>query len=426
MLLKNKLAIKYKNYVMSYQKFSVDLDETYRNNKIMKCYHSISKNKKKLSFICDLFDYNLCSLLFTDDYNYYCKRREFIGISSPRRVDMKKYNLRTKLKKINKNYYKKYHKQTDKHMDDFFDFHYNTEDLINDYLSVESKIGSSTDLNDEFKMMLENNNLDLDDGFRIRNHIVRGLENDEIIPKSIDLRINYLIHNMDKSDLEFNDDIIFDECPVCYEKININYDVCENCGHKINDEKEISHDNIENPLENLIGAMTQLTKKEEYDNDDEVKKFYDKYLASYSYHEFNNFVNENDFPNIKKAVKEFLEYNYERNLKVNPYDAYFDYLISSMYFKLDYDIKETMILTIQFAILISNNYNHMFPQKDANIMENSRSSIDLFYFMDQLPIKLDVDLNECMDTAFETFRLEEYLNHEEEIREEFPKYFENV
>lgn len=113
---------------------------------------------------------------------------------------------------------------------------------------------------------------------------------------------------------------------------------------------------------------------------------------------------------MEKAVDEFLEYNYERNLKINPYEAYFDYLLSSMYFKLDYDIKETMILTIQLAILISNDYNHMFPKKDANIMENSRSSIDLFYFMEQLPEKIDVDLNECLDSAFETFRLKEYLN----------------
>ena len=423
MLLKNKLAIKKNNYVMSYPKFSVDLYEAYRNKNIRKLYHPITENNKKLSIICDMFDYNLCTLIFSDDYSFYCKKSDIMGISSPRSVDMKKYKLKTKLSKINKNYFKKYNNKTDKYMDDFIIFNYNTEDSIDDYLSVESKIGSSDELNDEFKQMLENNNLDLDDGFRIRNHIVRELENDEIIPKSIDLRINYLIHNMDKADLEFNEDIIFDECPVCFEKINGNFDVCDNCGHNISDEEEISHDNVGNPFEKLIESLSNLTKKEEYSDDDEVKKFYDKYLQSYSYHEFNNFVNEHNLSSMEKAVDEFLEYNYERNLKINPYEAYFDYLLSSMYFKLDYDIKETMILTIQFAILISNDYNHMFPKKDANIMENSRSSIDLFFFMEQLPEKIDVDLNECLDSAFETFRLKEYLNNEEEIREEFPKYF---
>ena len=428
LLIKNNLAKKFNNLVLSVVRFSVDIEEFYINSKIGKSFKTLA-GKEGMSFIATLYDYNLCSTVIVEASGYYSRIRNMLCISTSRDYDMLKYNLKAKFRKVSMNYLKNLSntylhnkKEVDKFKDD-------CQELSDKKTSIEYIIGSEGNFNDTFLSRIRENNLDMDDALRIYRHICDRLAADELTQKSINLRIDYLIKNMDKTDRISDEVIIFAECPFCYEKINEDLTVCDNCGYKISDEKEVIH-SAEPPLLTALKSYRKFVKKhsiDEMDNEYDLKSFYRKYLISeYNFHEFRDFYYQREGEAIEKICDEFLEYKLNEELKFNPYEAYKNFLITNTYFKLDYDLKECMIYLIKFTILVSNDYNYNYADKNANIIENSRSSIDIFYFIsERLPEKIDLDIDECCEIAFERFRLDEYKNNREEICEEFPKYFEN-
>ena len=424
LLIKNNLARKFDNLVVSEVKFSVNIEEIYINSKIKNDFKKIG-NKKGMSFIANLYDYNLCSTVIVESSGWYSKIKGQFCISTSRLYDTLKYRLRNMFKKVDSAYLENLLSTYLRHELEIDAFHMNCEVLIEERNSIESE----ESFNNAFLDIIKENGLDSMDADRIYKHVMKALENDEITSKSARLRINFLIHNMDKIDRVCEDEILFDECPFCYHKINDDLTVCENCGCKINDEKEISHTNMPSFL-NILKSFKKARNKRKIDKNDkeyDIKVFYKDYLEDYNFHEFRDFYYAYDGEEIEKICDDFLECKLNENLNINPYEAYKTFLINNMYFKKDYDLKECMIYLIKFTILVSNDYNYDYPDKNANIIENSRSSIDIFYFMSEyLPDKIDFDINECLDTAFVRFRLDEYKNNEEEIIREFPKYFSDT
>ena len=104
-LIKNNMAFKVNSdIVVSYVEFIVALDDTYKNLKIK---HLYKKAKSDLYIITNLFDLNLCAVLFFDHTHIFTKAIDTIAICEARKYDLKKHSIRKKLKKIQPKYINK-------------------------------------------------------------------------------------------------------------------------------------------------------------------------------------------------------------------------------------------------------------------------------------------------------------------------------
>lgn len=85
-----------------------------------------------------------------------------------------------------------------------------------------------------FKLSLENNNLTIDGGFKIRNHVIEKLDSEELTKTSYWQRIGYLLSNIDQIDKKIGDyDESIEECPFCGELISDSMRSCPTCGLSI-------------------------------------------------------------------------------------------------------------------------------------------------------------------------------------------------
>lgn len=77
-------------------------------------------------------------------------------------------------------------------------------------------VGSEDKLCDDFIQHLEKFNLSIDDGFKIRKHLVNKLESSELNEKSYYQRLLYLLDHFEGIDKEIGEfDESVEECPFC-------------------------------------------------------------------------------------------------------------------------------------------------------------------------------------------------------------------
>ena len=233
-LLKNDYALKLApNFVLSYFKFMVDVDlEVYKNQKIKRFY---KKPIMPMPYKANLFDMDLCSVMFRDPNVNFIKQDNFFALSEPRKYDLKKYKCRKKLKRVSKKYLIDKYDTWEISYDEIMDFLQRKDSEIANDLLVENMIGSEDKLSDFFIKMLENSNLGIEEGFKIRKHVVDKLDSGQLNEKSYIRRATYLLNHFEAIDKKIDD---FDEesiekCPFCGKPIPIYWGSCESCGLQI-------------------------------------------------------------------------------------------------------------------------------------------------------------------------------------------------
>lgn len=233
-LLKAGLAYKFgESHVISRVHFDVNIADAYKNSKIKKLYKKALPESEKIHYFANLFDLNLNCLLFNDYMHNYSKNSDTLIIAEPRKYDLKKYNCRKKLKNVSVGYleetYTDYIDNLEEALESFEEF----DEKLEEAYTVENILGSEDKLNDTFIDLLNEANLTVEDGFRIRESILNSINDCEIGDVKIKDRLTFLISNPDfiAKEIDGNDS---DKCSFCGKDItDVDVDYCGRCGHEL-------------------------------------------------------------------------------------------------------------------------------------------------------------------------------------------------
>lgn len=424
-LLKNGLALKFSdNLLISYIKFVVMIDTVYKNPKIKQFY---KKTDDEVPYRADVYDMDLCSVLFLDPMLEYVKYSDVFALTLPRKNDLKKYKLRKKLKRVNESYLDKCYDAQQENQDEILEFFDEVEEFVQETLSVENVCGNSENLKQDFTDYLNENDLTEKDGFRIIDHLNNALEEGSLTAKSYRRRIRYLVENIDAIDNIADEDC--DDCPFCG-KSNSNFvETCEFCGQVIRSE---SYENeLFNQIENfdLDAMLDDLNDRifsddsfgnvpiEENDPLFELKTFYNEFLTGSDFDEIREYylAFNGDAP-ICEIIENYYDFKIaNENEEEGKFNLYKEYLCTFYYYHLDNrHFDEALSYIIQLAILASNDED----VSSGNIIERKSHSFDVFFEIDQFLNNEPVyNLDNAYKLAVENFKVGKWLNNKNEVFE---------
>lgn len=256
-LIKEGLAFEFADgLIFTYVKFMNNFGSVFVNNKIKKAYHTMDPKYFDLNIVGNVYDYKHCMTVFNDANDIFAKKASTVCFSMPRRMDVEKYNLMPKLKKIDKNYLKEIGRAMKRNQDAVYEVSTIIYNNIYGGLNVDNLIGTDEKLHDYVVQLLEENKLSEDDGQEIRSKIQEALDEEEILPITIRRRFEYLLLNP-QADALVSGDVEEGICPYCGSELQYNLETCEMCGynfyHDVNDEEEASEED-----ERVIDEDTQL------------------------------------------------------------------------------------------------------------------------------------------------------------------------
>ena len=441
-LLKNDYAFKLApNLVVSYFKFMVDINfDIYKNQKIKRFY----KNPTILMpYKANLFDMDLCSVMFRDPSVNFIKYDDFFALSEPRKYDLKKYKCRKKLKRVSKKYLIDKYDTWELNYEKIMDFLQRKDSEIASDLLVENMIGSEDKLTNKFINSLEQSDLSIDEGFKIRKHIVDKLDSGQLNEKSYIRRAAYLMKHFEAIDKKIDD---FDEsiktCPFCGENIPTYLRSCERCGLHIReiDFEEHAVDGFKNMFKKFLDnlGIEDLDSLEDSDNlfdldkfmgyipiddNDELKdfkEFFNEHMLSYDFDEFLEFYNSHD-GTIEEIMNLFLDDKLNKSLGTEKeFDGYRSYLIQYGFYNAEtekYD--DAFVKLAQLSILASNR-----SKDKKDILFSNPHSIDIGCIVDKLyNVGYSGNVSKLFDKAVNTFKIDKYNKNHEEVLKELKKIF---
>ena len=196
-LLNNDFAFKMPDdIIISYADFIIELKDTYKNSKIKHNYKKVKDDN--LTFIANLYDLNLSSVLFFDNSHIYSKKYDVLCVCEARKYDLKKYSIRKKLKKVQPKYLDKRFNIISDNIIEAFDYFKN----LNEDFSQSDKIRNKfLNENSEFK----DKNLDKISGSE--NFILNCPFCDEITQKS-DIHCHNCGFDLEKTIIKNQDESI--------------------------------------------------------------------------------------------------------------------------------------------------------------------------------------------------------------------------
>ena len=433
-LLKNDCAFKLSsNFVLSYFKFMVDVtSEVYKNPRIKRFY----KKPLGLPHKANLFDMDLCSVMFKDIELDLVKYGNFFALSEPRKYDLKKYKCRKKLKRVSEKYIDDKFSIWEHNVDEILEFLQRKEEEFAKELLPENIIGSEDKLNDDFICQLEEANLTVDDGFKIREHIVNKLDSDELNEKSYIQRFLYLLRHFEVIDKEIGD---FDEsvevCPFCGAEIPDFVRSCLKCGLNIReiDFDEHAVDVLNEQVGNLLEDFKEFCSLSDFfggvsveeEDDDELKnlkKFFNLYLAEYDFDEFLDFYNSHDKNLSLEKIRElFLDDKLNKAIGTKEeLDVYYNYLMNHfLYNIMNRDEDGAFIRLIQVSILTSDK----FKSKDESFLSSIHvNEIEQLFNIMKIS-NCSFNVSELFDIAVNTFKIEKYNKNHDIVLNKFKKNF---
>ncbi len=430
MLLKNGFAMELDSgFVMSYFKFMVDANhEIYKNPKIKRFYKN---SKGSIPYKANLFDMNLCSVMFRDPILEVVKFTDFFALTEPRKYDLKKYKCRKKLKRV-----------SEKYIDDKFEIWQDNAEEIEDFTQkkneeiaerglVKNRIGSEDKLNDDFMGALEEFNLGTADGLKIRSHIVDKLNSGELNEKSYYQRALYLMSHFEVIDKQIGEyDESVEVCPYCGADIPDFARSCLKCGlhiREIDFEKHIE-DKLKESMGEMINDFADFMKSKYFDDnvsieeeDDgelkELKIFFNNNLVDFDFDEFLTFYKTCDKNLAIEEIKDmFLDDKLNRAIgSEDEFDTYFLYLIHYFYRYRDDDrYDDAFIKLVQMAILVSNK-----STDENSLLYSNPRSLDIYTAIEEMDrLDYSFDVFKLFDDAVATFKISKYnKNHIRVLKE---------
>lgn len=423
-LLKNDLAFKFSNnLIISYMKFVVDLDTVYKNPKIKRFYKT--PEIEDIPYKANIFDMELCSILFLDPILNFIKYTDVMALTLPRKSDLKKYKLRKKLKRVNESYLDNCYETREYCDDKILDYFDKIDHEIEDLISVEKNLGTSKELTSDFIEYLEENNLSKEDGFKIIEHINTNLENDELTIINCKRRMQYLVENIGSLNNVLDENSF--NCPFCGAENLVFVESCETCGQKLRDmsfEEKLQEFqetfDIEELLENLQSDENLgKVKIEENDPLYELKTYYNEKLVGLDFEEISEYYeNADKTKNILDIIEDYFNFKIIEN---EDFDIYLNYLIGNYYDYLDNKkFNDALTFFIQTVILaLNSDIVH-----EGNAFERTHYSMDILYMLEQFEeYGGKYDLDNCLEKAFKTFKVEKWNNNKDEIYEIMYEYF---
>lgn len=287
LLVKHGFALKLENnLVISYVDIFVDNNNNYENKQIRDYYANFDKHKDAELIKTNIYDLNIDSSVFFDIDNIIKYKENPIYIEKARLTDSNNEKYYQKLKNMDLVYLDTLSNRILSAVGELNEFYKVCDDRINDYLNLDTILGTEEELTPLFIQLLKKYDLSQKEGFIIRKQVLKALKEEEIIPKSIVLRTVYLMKNyphkknVDKN-VELGKDII-EKCPYCK---TLNYsilEVCRECGYNIQRnnhfEENLPEIISENFLLNQIIPECQIQENIDYTenklNDDVYDEFY--------------------------------------------------------------------------------------------------------------------------------------------------------
>ena len=230
-LLSYGLAFKVDDLIISWLDFMVDVTDLYKNSKIKRLYKKIDPDFSDSFFKTDFFDLNTNCTLCRDFKKFVARNVENVVMSEPRKVDLKKYNSRKKLKTITSNYLANLFYLREDYEDKYLEFVNQLNEKLSSHFTLDNIIGSEDKLNDETVKLLKEVHLNHDDAFKIRNNIIDSLNDGEILARFISLRFNFLAHNREYIGKIIDEDTQDNYCPFCDSYLDEIHYSCSKCGH---------------------------------------------------------------------------------------------------------------------------------------------------------------------------------------------------
>lgn len=152
----------------------------------------------------------------------------------------------------------------------------------------------------------------------------------------------------------------------------------------------------------------------------ELKTFYNEFLLGFDFEEIKQFYLKSNEKSLVDIIQDYFDFKIlnEKNVDVK-FNLYADYLGSFFFYCLNVNhFDEALSYIIQLAILSSNEED----VGDGDIIERKPRFMDILYeinrFLDKNP---SFDLNTSFKLAVDNFKVNMWLNNEDEVFDAFSK-----
>ena len=273
-LLKHDLAFEVSNNLVSSSiKFVVRADEAYSNKFIKRIYKKVL-SQKDLTYYAAAYHMDFCSVFFFDHIAGISKKPQTTVFVLPRKEDLKKHQARKKLNKLTIKGIEKiqYNYAINNDKIDEFNNKIKSDDVNNEDFLVYGKNGE----------VIVNDNLKPNDLIKIDKAINREGNMGNLTDKSSELRMDYLLENIDKIDKKINYKKLKGNakhlaiCPFCGNYCTNNDFYCAKCGQVVIGlfEKKSNPFSLKNILRmnNNINQFNQKGYVGDYNLDDKIVK----------------------------------------------------------------------------------------------------------------------------------------------------------
>jgi len=227
-LLKHDLALKVApDIISSHIKFIIKGEEIYSNKNIKRLYRKPNSNSSELIYYMAGFHMGLCSSFGVDPLTEIVKDNNTLMFSLPRKTDLKKFNLRKKLKTLSVNKINEIHYEYAIHNDMISEFNKSVSSRINENNDDVLIIGHG-----EETLIFEN--LKPNDAVRIDHAVEEEFRNSNLLYSSCETRFEYLLNHPEYIDKRIDVNLTegFDSCPFCGVSLG-DEPYCKTCGQAL-------------------------------------------------------------------------------------------------------------------------------------------------------------------------------------------------
>ena len=245
---------------VSHIKFITYGRETYSNKKIKRLYRSLNEENENLQYYSAGFHMGLCSVFCLDPFATICKNDSTLMLHFPRKEDLKKYNLRKKLKNITVNKLRDIQNDYAINKDKIDKFHAKLSDELNENNDDILVLGHGDDI-----LVFEN--LKPNDGILIDQNVTEAFMNHNLNFSTCDIRFEYLLNHPEKigKSITIEPDEQFDKCPFCESPVG-DEEYCKTCGQLLEDVP------IESIMNDFMNRLEENFSESEIDKLNDFKK----------------------------------------------------------------------------------------------------------------------------------------------------------
>ncbi|MBR0472118.1 MAG: hypothetical protein IJI98_05420 [Methanosphaera sp.] len=235
-LIKNGMAKQFsKNLVRTGLKLATRINKIMRNKKLNKLYMYTTSNEDQITYMGNVYDMNLNSIVFNDRLDIITDYDDIIILSNPRMCDNKKYHLAKKIKNVDKRYVKNIYKTIVKSWDELEKIQEDIDKQFMENNGIDMYLGTLDEPIDLIQDLIDDDELNGDELESIRMKIEKALESHEISTDNILTRFYYLLDNKEKEPL-VTGTAKTGHCPYC-DKSEFEDGVCLECGYNLFDKK---------------------------------------------------------------------------------------------------------------------------------------------------------------------------------------------